>query len=251
MLKLLLATVVLIAVQSSAQDPAQGTSSCGGLSGYLFLPSSDVLECGNLRVQGRIDYIDLKIYRDPFLLLPVSVTWGMTDNIELGGEIPFYLDDPSDSDHLLGDITAGCGWLYETARGGSAIVLRGMLRLPTGVSGRDRGTELDLGASTSTTFRLFKLQAAASYVLNGGDNPFDEKIRDYMRFSMGGASYVSEDIQLVFAMDGTTWGDLGLSGSGVLYSFDPLALFGAVRVGLSGSEDARVSGGVAWEGSGF
>ncbi|MBN2586350.1 MAG: hypothetical protein JXA64_03920 [Candidatus Fermentibacteraceae bacterium] len=251
MLKLLLATVVLIAAQSSAQDPARGTSSCGGLSGYLFLPSSEVIDWGCLRVQGRIDYIDQSDYRDPFLLLPFSVTWGMTDNFELGGEIPFYLDDPSDSDHFLGDITAGCGWLYETARGGSAIVLRGMLRLPTGVSGRDRGAELDLGASTSTTFRLFKLQAAASYVLNGGDNPFDEKIRDYMRFSMGGASYVSEDVQLVFAMDGTTWGELGLSGSGVFYSFDPFALFGAVRVGLSGREEATLSAGVSWEGSGF
>jgi hypothetical protein len=72
-----------------------------------------------------------------------------------------------------------------------------------------------------------------------------------MRFSMGGASYVSENVQLVMAMDGTTTGDLGLSGSGVLYFFESLSLFGTLRVGLSGAEDARLSAGASWSVSGI
>lgn len=246
MLKLLLAAVALTATAAMADDPAQGTSSRGGLSGFLFLPTSEVLQEGTLRLQGRLDYIDLDSYRDAFLVLPANVTWGIAENVEVGGEMPFYLSDPSDSDHILGDITLGGGWLYETARGGSSIVLRGMLRLPTGMSGRDRGSELDMGVCTSTTFRLFRLQAAASYVLAGGDNPFENSINDYMRFSIGGASYVSQSVQLVMAMDGTTTGNLGLSGSGVLYFFESMCLFGTLRVGLSGPEEASFSGGMSW-----
>lgn len=251
MTRVFFAFVVLAVIGTSTGDSVKGTSSRGGLSGFLFLPGSDVLQAGGLRIQGHLDYMDLKGSGDSYLVLPLNITWGWMEDLELGGEIPLYLDDSAEEGKLLGDITVGCAWLYETARGGSALVLRGQFRLPTGREGRDRGSELDLGVSTSTTFRLFRLQASASYVINGGRNPFEDHISDYMNFSIGGASYVTEDVQLVCAMDGNTYGDFGLSGSGVLYIFDRVSLFGALRAGLSGRESCRISAGAAWTGSGF
>ena len=251
MIKLLFAVIALFAAGVLAGDPVQGTSSQGGLSGFVFLPGSEVLQEGSLRIQSRLKYIDIEGSSDSYLVLPLNVTWGWMEGLEIGGEIPFYLNDSAYEGRLLGDITAGCAWLYETARGGSAIILKGQLRLPTGMKGRDRGSELVLGAATSTTFRLFQLQTSAAYILNGRSNPFEDGITDYMDFSIGGASYVTEDIQIICAMDGNTWGDLGLSGSGVLYAFDGISMFGVLRAGLSGGEKYSISAGAAWTGSGF
>ncbi|MCK5117298.1 MAG: hypothetical protein KAR44_11915 [Candidatus Aegiribacteria sp.] len=251
MKKVFLAVITVMVAGAASGNPAAGTSARGGLSGFVFLPGSTVLQENYLRVQGSLNYIDLKNSSGSYLVLPVSLTWGWINGFEIGGEIPFYIDASGGEDRILGDITAGCAWLYETARGGSAIVLRGLLRLPTGLEGRDRGSELILGAVTSTTFRLFRLQASASYVLNGGRNPFEDRITDYMDFSFGGASYVTEDVQIVCAMDGNTQGDFGLSGSGVLYASDWISLFGVLRAGLSGSETYSISIGAAWTGSGF
>lgn len=250
MIKVFLAVITVMAPGIIGGNPIHGTSTRGGLSGFVFLPGSAVLGEGCLRVQAHLNYIDLKGPGN-YLLLPLSVTWGWMDGFEIGVEIPFYLDDSEEGDRLLGDITAGCAWLYETARGGSAIVLRGQLRLPSGLEGRDRGSELILGAATSTTFRLFRLQASASYILNGGRNPFKDRITDYMDFSIGGASYVTEDVQIVCAMDGNTLGIFGLSGSGILYAFEGISLFGVLRAGLSGNETYRISAGVSWTGSDF
>ncbi len=251
MIKVFLVVITILAASAAGGDSVQGTSTQGGLSGFVFLPGSSVLQEGCLRIQGRLNYINLKSSSDSYLVLPLNVTWGLMDGFEIGGEIPIYLDDSAREGRLLGDITAGCAWLYETARGGSAIVLRGQLRLPTGMNGRDRGSELVLGAATSTTFRLFRLQASASYVLNGSRNPFKDRISDYMNFSFGGASYITEDVQIVCAMDGNTWGDAGLSGSGVLYLFDSISLFGVLRAGLSGGETYSISAGAAWTRSGL
>ncbi len=250
MIRVIITVIVFLTTGVSVADPTEGTSSQGGLSGFVFLPESEVLSEGYLRVQGRLNYFNPNSSSNGYLVLPMSVTWGWKDGFEIGGEIPFYLHS-EEEDRLLGDITAGCAWLYETARGGSSIVLRGQLRLPTGLQGRDRGSELILGVATSTTFRLFRLQASAAYILNGSRNPFKDRISDYMDFSIGGASYVTEDVQFVCAMDGNTWGDFGLSGSGVLYIFDHISLFGVLRAGLNGGESYSISAGAAWTGSGF
>ncbi len=250
-MKVFFTVIVLFAIGSSVAESTQGTSARGGLSGYLFLPGSEVLSRGFLRAGSRLDYIVPDNSAGSYLMLPLSVAWGCAEGIEVGGEIPLYLDDSVENGRILGDITAGIAWHYETARGGSALVLRGLLRLPTGQEGRDRGSELILGAATSTTFRLFRLQASAAYVLNGGRNPFEDKISDYMDFSIGGASYVSEDIQIVCVMDATSRGDFGLSGSGILYFFDGVSMFGALRAGLDGRESYSFSAGVTWTGAGF
>lgn len=251
MIKVFLTVIILAISGTTNGDSVQGTSTQAGLSGYLFLPGSELLQAGGLRIQGRFDYIDMKSSSNSYLVLPLNVSWGWKEGLELGGEIPFYLNDSSEGNKLLGDITLGCAWLYETARGGSALVLNGNLRLPTGREGRDRGSELSAGVSTSTTFRLFRFQGSASYVLSGGRNPFKDRISDYMNFSIGGASYVMEDVQIVCGMDGNTCGDLGLSGSGVLYFFDSVSLFGVIRAGLSGGESYSISAGAAWTGSGY
>lgn len=250
MIKVFLAVITVLSTGFADGDPVQGMAAQGGLSGFVFLPGSDVLQEGCLRIQGRLNFMDLKNSSNSYLVLPLNVTWGWMEGVEIGGEIPFYLHS-EEEDKVLGDITAGCAWLYETARGGSAIVLRGQLRLPTGQKGRDRGSELAFGVATGTTFRLFRLQASASYILNGGRNPFKDRIVDYMDFSIGGASYVTEDLQIVCALDGNTLSDFGLSGSGVLYAFDNISLFGVIRAGLSGRETYSISAGAAWTGSGF
>ncbi len=250
MIKVFITVAVILVTGVSDGDTAGGTSAQGGLSGFIFLPESQVLQEGYLRVQSRLNYINLKSSSESYLVLPLNVTWGWMDGFEIGGEIPFYIHS-GEEERLLGDITAGCAWLYETARGGSAIVLRGQIRLPTGLPGRDRGSEFVLGVATSTTFRLFRLQASAAYVINGGSDPFKDHISDYMDFSIGGASYVTEDIQIVCALDGNTLGDFGLSGSGVLYFFDRISLFGVLRAGLSGGETYSISAGAAWAVPGF
>jgi len=251
MIKVFVTVTVLAMAGISAGDSVQGTSTQGGLSGYLFLPGSELLQVGGLRIQGRLDYINMKSSSSSYLVLPLNVGWGCMEGVELGGEIPFYLDDSSEENRVLGDITLGCAWLYETARGGSALVFNGHLRLPTGREIRDRGSELSVGISTGTTFRLFRFQSSASYILSGGRNPFKDRISDYMNFSIGGASYIAEDVRIVCGMDGNTCGDLGLSGSGVFYVRDSFSLFGVIRAGLSGGESYSISAGAAWTGSGY
>lgn len=243
---ILLFVVLLIPFVIEAEGSQQGMSAEGGLSGYPFLPGSSVLERGFLRIQGKIEYIDIKEDGSNCTLLPLSVTWGFIDNLEFGGEIPIYLDDPSFDGNLFGDISAGCSWLYETARGGSALVFKGLITLPTGSEGRDTGSELAFGIATSTTFRLLRLHTAASYVLSGGRNPFDGPIIDYMKFSAGGASYISSDLQIICVFDGTTTGDLGLAATLSTYAVNKTALFVSMKAGLSGNTQYSLSAGVAW-----
>ncbi|MCK4505041.1 MAG: hypothetical protein KAW14_05455 [Candidatus Aegiribacteria sp.] len=238
--------ILLIPFVIEADVSRQGISAEGGLTGYPFLPGSRVLERGFLRIQGRLEYADMKNDAGSYLLLPLNITWGCIENLELGGEIPIYLDDSSDDGHLLGDISAGCSWLYETARGGSALVFKGLITLPTGSEGRDTGSELAFGIATSTTFRLLRLHTAASYVLNGGRNPFEGRIIDYMKFSAGGASYLTGDLQIICGLDGTTTGDLGLAATITTYAVDKMALFVSMRAGLSGNTEYSFSAGAAW-----
>ena len=242
--------VLMLAITGSA-DPVQGISARGGLSGYSRLQGTELMPTGFLRLQGRLLHISMDNSGGSYLLLPVTAAWGFYPDMEAALELPVYLDGPGSEEDLLGDITAGFAWLYETARGGSSLVLSSHLRLPTGMEGRDRGTELDVGIATGTTFRLLRLQAYAAYVISGGRDPFEGSLTDYMSFSLGGASYVGEDIQVTWAMDGTTLGDLGLGCSCLYYLMDDMTLFGDVHAGMSGGESYSLSAGVAWNGGGF
>lgn len=251
MYKVLLAAVLAFSTAAMADGLFPGTSSRGGLTGFLFLPGSEVLDTGLLRFQARLDYLRLTGDGGSRLALPLSVTWGAAENLEVGGEIPFYLDDEAEDGSVLGDISAGCGWLYETASGGTNLVLKGELRLPTGTAGRDPGAELAVGCATGTTFRLFKLRLSAFYVLNGSRNPFEDHIDDYMRFSAGGTSYITEDLQLAASLEGTSAGSLDAAGT---LAFNPIrntVFFWTLRAGLDGPASYSMSVGAAWTGSGF
>jgi len=248
---ILVIALLMTAAAAPAEDLSPRTSSQGGLSGFLFLPESEVLDMGLLRVQARLDYLSLKDDLGSRLILPVGATWGVTENIELGGEIPIYLDDETSDGSLLGDISLGCGWLYETARGGTNLVLRGEIRLPTGSRGRDPGTELALGCATGTTFRLFKLQLSAFYVLNGGRNPFEDDIRDHMKFSAGGTSFLTEDLQLAASLQGTSAGSLDAAGTLSFNALRNTVFFWTVRAGLDGAASYSMSVGASWTGAGF
>ena len=104
--------------------------------------------------------------------------------------------------------------------------------------------------STSTTFRLFRLQAAVSYVLNGGYDPFENTPEDRGEFSAGGVSYITRNIRIAAGMDGSTAGELGLNCTGIYYLMDNFCLLGTARVGLGESESYSVSCGVSWTGFG-
>lgn len=234
---------------SDVPDP--GTSSRGGLSGFLFLPESEVLGTGGLRVQARLEYLTLRGDAGNTLSLPLSVTWGLSEKLELGGEVPLFMDDGIADGGVLGDITAGCSWLYETARGGSNLILRGMLTLPTGTEGRDRGTELDLGVTTGTTFRLFKLQMSAFYFINGGRDLFTGEVDDGLRYSAGGSSFLSEDLEVAAAVEGSTDGTLDASATIAFSALEGTTFFWTVWAGLDGEESYGLSLGAAWTGSGF
>ncbi|GEM_PF-978966 len=243
--------ILFIVSSAPAEDPPGGTAALGGLSGFLFLPESKILDVGDLMFQGRLELLDTEVYSDPFFKLPINVTWGAVKHLELGCEIPFYPDDPSDGNNFLGDITLSCGYLYETARGGSSLTVRGNLRLPSGEEERDRGSELEVGAATATTFRLFRLHTAGSFVIAGGHDPFDGDMNDFLRFSTGGSSYICENIRLTAGMRGETTGFAGMNGSVTYYGIDRIAIFGTAEIGLSGGENFLLAGGVSWIGSGF
>ncbi|MBD3278372.1 MAG: hypothetical protein GF388_08735 [Candidatus Aegiribacteria sp.] len=239
---------LLILFSASFAVDLSGTVSRGGFSGFPNLPGGEILHRDRFRLQTGLEYIEGRGSSRDLFLLPLNCTYGLGDNLELGGEVPLYLDDGSEDGQLLGDMTVGCGWLYETARGGSMLVLHGFLRLPTGSEGRDRGTELGAGLSTSTTFRLFRLQAAVFYVLGGGYHPFENRIVDRGEFSAGGSSYITRNFRIAAGMDGSTAGELGLSCTGMYYMMERFCLLGTARIGLDGAESYSVSLGVSWTG---
>jgi hypothetical protein len=251
MRRILVMIVLTLAASAFSEAPYPGTCSRGGLSGFLFLPGGEILPEGALRLQARLEYLSLHGDAGNSLTVPFTATWGVTEGIELGGEVPFYVDDEIVEGSVMGDITGSCSWLYETANGGSSLVLHGMLTLPTGEEGRDPGTELALGVSTGTTFRLFRLQMSAFYCLNGGRKLFTDDVEDGMRFAGGGTSFLSEHLELAGALEGTTWGTLDAAATLAFSPLDETTFFGTLRTGLDGAASYSISVGAAWTGTGF
>lgn len=221
----------------------------GGLSGWSGLSSSDVLETGLLRASMSLQYIDTD--NGSILQIPLKACWGVSEDFELGTVIPLVpVDSPYDGS-VIGDITFSGGWLYETARGGSAIKFTGRIALPTGEQYRDPGSELAFGCVSSTTFRDFRLSMSAEYAVNGGRNPFDDNITDVMYFNAGGSSFVTPDILLYGGLNGST-SSVFRSGLGAQYLLhDNLAVDGGVTVGLKNFENFALYTGVYWTGEGF
>ena len=237
-----LLSLVLAAVAAGDSTNPFGTSSADGLSGYPFLPSSDVLNIGVLRLQGLFEYVAVK-EGGHMMRLPLNAGYGWFENVEVSAGIPLYVSDDVWDESILGNLSVSGAWKYETARGGSALRLSSGFSLPTGSETRDPDAEFFLGAATSTTFRLFRMSAEAKYVLNSKN--------DLMRFSCGGASYVTGDIVVHGSLSGSTAGQFNLSGGVVASPWDKISVMGTASLGLDGPYDFILSAGAAWTGISF
>lgn len=242
-------SILILLVATVAAFSASWSMGPGGLSGWPGLPCSDILEAGLLRAGMSIEYTDTD--DGSILRVPLKSCWGITEDFEVGAVIPVVpVDKPYDGS-IIGDITLSGGWLYEKARGGTALKFTGRLTFPTGEKHRDTGSELAVGGVTSTTFLDFRLSLSAEYALNGGRNPFDDTISDIMYFTAGGSSFVTPDILLYAAMNGST-ASMFKAGGGVQYLLqENLAIDGGINIGLADYENFDIYTGVSWTGEGF
>jgi hypothetical protein len=242
MLRSLLWCSLAAAVSVAQSSCPFGLASGDGLCGYPNLPSSDVLDIGTFRIQGTFEYIDVD-GEGYMLRLPLDAGYGWFENVEIAAGIPVYISDTAYDESFLGNLRISGGWKYETARGGSALRLSGGVSIPTGAEGRDPDVEAFLGATTSTTFRLFRLSAGAQYAV-------DSK-RDTMRFTLGGASYITGDLVVHGSLSGGTSGEMNLTAGLVTSPWDNVSFSGAATAGLDGPYDFVLSAGVAWTGLRF
>lgn len=242
--------VLLLPLQVQSQEAPRGPTDGFGFSGFPGLPAADVMPVGGLRLTGAVGYSELEGGSD-LLHLPLRGCWGALEDLEVCAGLPLYLDDDGMEGGVAGNMSLGASYLYERARGGTNLVLRARASLPTGSESRDGGSRLEGGASTGTTFRLFRLSVTGMYGLASGNDPFDDDVHDYARFVFGGSSYVSRGLQMAASMEGSTVGDLTASGCCVWDLSEAWGLHGAVRAGLDGPWRYRLEAGATWTGFGF
>lgn len=221
-----------------------------GFSGFPGLPSADILPVGTLRLTGALGYSEADAGGE-LLAVPLRGAWGALEDLEVCAGLPLYLDDDGMDGGLAGNISLGASYLYERARGGTNLLLRARASLPTGEEARDGGSRLETGITTGTTFRLMRLSVTGLYGLASGNDPFDDEVEDYMRFSLGGASFVGSGLQLAGSMAGSTFGDLTASACAVYDLTGEVDIHGGVRAGLDGPWRYRLEAGVSWTGVGF
>ncbi len=241
-------SVLLLAVTSVAFSASWSFDS-NGLSGWPGLTSSDVHETGLLRAGLSFEYLNTD--NGSILTLPMKASWGIAEDFEVGAVIPVVPMDNAYEGSVIGDITLSGGWLYETTRGGTALKFTGRLSLPTGEQYRDRGAEIAFGGASTTTFLDFRLSMSAQYGINGDRNPFSDNITDAMYFSAGGSSFVTSDVLLYAAMNGSTSSEFRV-GTGLQYLInEDLAIDGGVTAGLNDYENFGIYTGVSWTGEGY
>ena len=242
-------SMLVLTVLTAVAFSASWSIGPGGLSGWPGLPSSDILETGLLRAGMILKYTDTE--NGSILQMPLKACWGIEENFEVGAVIPVVPVDGAFDGSIIGDIVLSGGWLYEKARGGTALKLTGRMVLPTGEEFRDTGAELAIGGITSTTFLDFRLSMSAEYALNGGQNPLDDTISDVMYFTAGGSSFITTDILLHAEMKGSTFSELAI-GAGAQYLLnDDFAVDGGINAVLNGYENFEIYTGLCWTGSGF
>ncbi|MBD3369380.1 hypothetical protein GF402_03340 [Candidatus Fermentibacteria bacterium] len=218
-----------------------------GFSGYPMLPTADVLAIGQLRIRSGLSYCELE--SGPQLLkIPGAVSWGFVEDLELSAGIPLFLDDDGMEGGLIGNITGGVSYLFETARGGTGLVLRALAEVPTGSDQRDGKGRLMVGGTTSTTFRRFRMSGSAFY---GATDPFGDDSEETMSFSAGGSSFITHSLQLVAVMRGNTAGSIDLGGTISFHPVNQVGVYVSLRSGLEGPVRYCVQSGVSWIGSGF
>jgi len=242
-------SLFLIAVFSFAAFSESLGLGPGSLSGWQDLPCSDVLPSGSLRLGASMEYTGTD--SGSLLVIPLRACWGVRENLELGASLPIVPVDDAWNGSFMGDMTLAAGWLYESTRGGTALKLTGRLSLPTGEELRDRGAEIAFGGVTSTTFLDFRLSMAGEYALNGGRNPFDDRIHDIFYFTAGGTSYITPDLLLSAQLNGST-SNVFQAGTGIQFIIDDnLTADCGVSIGLEGFENFGINAGIFWTGQGF
>jgi len=242
-------TLALLVVTAAAAFSASWSIGPDGLSGWSGLPASDILEKGLLRTGMELQFVSTD--SGTVLRTPLKACWGVENDIEAGIEIPVVPIDNAYNGSAIGDITLSGGWLYEKARGGTALKFTGRLTVPSGEENRDRGSELAFGAVTSTTFLDFRLSMSAEYALNGGRNPFSGTVADVMYFNAGGSSFITHDILLYASMNGSTSSCLVFGGGGEYLLTDGIALNGGIRTGIDNFVTFELYAGASWTGQGF
>ena len=228
-----------IATQPSDDIPAS-LPTVGGLSGYWRLGTGDFLPEGSFRA-GAV--MGARMPGGDFGTAPLSLSaaWGVGPGLEAGASIPVYVWDSVFEEGPAGDLSIGVKYLYETARGGTALALKGMLTLPTGDLPRDRGAEARAGICTSTVFRLFRLSVDAGYFASGGDDPLHARITDGIDVAVGFASYIMPETQ-VWIGAGTKTGSDPDAAAGVVWApLEWLVTGVTTEAGMSDDPDFGVS----------
>lgn len=242
-------TVFILALVALAASGTSHSMGPYGLSGWQGLPCSDTLEPGNLRLGTAIEYLNTD--NGSILSVPMRGCWSPGEGTELSAELPLVPSDDAWEGSIVGDVSIAGGWLYERTRGGTVLKLTGRVTLPTGEEFRDSGAELAVGGVTSTTFLDFRLSMAGEYALNGGRNPFDEKITDVFYFTGGGSSYITSDVLVSGALNGSTSGEFRAVAAAEYLLDDSFAANGGLSVGLNDFENFGFHAGVTWTGQGF
>lgn len=215
-----------------------------GLSGFWRLGTGDFLPDGSFRVGVTMG---ARMPGGDFGTAPLSVSaaWGAGPGFETGASIPVYVWDSVFEGDPVGDLSLGLKYLYETARGGTALALKSSLTLPTGDSPRDRGAEARAGICTSTVFRLFRLSADAGYFVSGGDDPFHTRITDGLDMAVGCTSYVMPETQIWVGAGSRTGCDPDAAAGVVWAPLDWLVTGFTAEASLSDDPDFGVSGSAA------
>ena len=82
MIRSLLCCFAVAAAAVAESSCPFGLASDDGLCGYPFLPSSDVLGVGTLRIQGMLEYIDVD-GEGSMIRLPLGAGWGLLNRASL------------------------------------------------------------------------------------------------------------------------------------------------------------------------
>jgi len=236
--------LLIAALMAAAQGQIPFATIDGGLTAFPGQAVSDVLPGGTIAF-GCSAGVGHRSEGGTTCLAELSACSGLHGGFEAGLEVPVWLADRDRSGHALGDLTLSGKYLYEEARGGTALSFTGRLRLPTGSIPRDRGSEAAAGFCTSTTYRLFRFSASAEYALDGGGNPFQHHIDDSGHFGFGGTSFVSPDLEAFASLYGSTLGSMSAACGVVFSPVEDLFVFLQGSAALQGNDGTMLRAGIS------
>lgn len=222
-----------------------GTLAGGGLSGSPAQLTADVLPDKVLAL-GLSGMIGWPERGGSACMAELAACVGLSGLFEAGVAVPaWFSDDSWESDHIPGDITLAAKYLYDQARGGTALSFTGRLRLPTGSAPRDRGSEAAVGFCTSTTYRLMRFSASVEYALSGAENPFEARLNDRGYFGCGGTSFLTADLEAFAGLSGCTTGSMAADAGLLFCPFEGSFLWLEGKAALQGGDGYSLRAGVS------